>query len=446
MVSPETGDFQAFKASIVRIYHINGSVVGAGFLVSDGGVLTCAHVITQALSLPQSTKEIPSGSVYLDFPLVAPGEKLQGQVSFWRPVSSTELVEDLAGLKLDSKLPSATRPVRLVEAEGLWKHPIRVFGFPKGHDNGIWASGVLRDKNAKGWLQMEDVKSSGYRVERGFSGTPVWNDELKGVVGIAIAAEKKRENVKAAFLVPAQVLREAWGKIPQPKTSLKPYQESLTPLEKGQKSSLNQEIYSLPIQPKELQELQQRIKKRITNVTLPDENLDPYSQLHEFLAQHKWRDADKETVKVILSLTKRKKYGSLRNKDIEKIPCLDLLKIDLLWLKASNNHFGFSVQQQLWLRKFQFKKLESKQFSNRENLRDFGNLLGWYQKDQLLKTRNDYTFSLDAPQGHLPSLRFPCSEFTQGGQANTNWEQSWRRIFSYFLIRTEKCLSDERID
>lgn len=101
MVNNTTDYFKAFKASIVRIYHGNGAVVGAGFLVSNEYVLTCAHVITQALSIPQNTQEMPTGSIDLDFPLIAPGEKLRSQVVFWKPVSPTELFEDIAGLKLD---------------------------------------------------------------------------------------------------------------------------------------------------------------------------------------------------------------------------------------------------------------------------------------------------------------------------------------------------------
>jgi len=206
-------NFQAFKASIARIYHGNGVVIGAGFLVSREYVLTCAHVITEALSLPQNTKEMPSDSIELDFPLIAPGSKLKAQVSFWQPVSSTELVEDIAGLKLNSKLLNATQPPRLVEAKDSWEHPIRIFGFPKGRNDGIWASGVLRDVTGKNWLQIEDIKVSGYQVEKGFSGAPVWDEKLAGVVGMAVAAETKRENTKAAFLISTKVLRETWPEL-----------------------------------------------------------------------------------------------------------------------------------------------------------------------------------------------------------------------------------------
>ncbi|AOY79842.1 serine protease [Moorena producens JHB] len=215
MANQTTNSFEGFKTSIVRIYHSNGAVVGAGFLVSNGYLLTCAHVITEALGILQTTQDAPSEPINLDFPLIAPGQKLTASVVFWKPVSETEVIEDIAGLRLNSKLPDSAQPVQLVTAEDLWNHSIRVFGFPKGHDHGVWASGVLRDKNAKGWLQIEDIKEPGYQIERGFSGAPVWDGQLAGVVGMAVAAERGRKNVKAGFLVPTQVLNQFWSELLQ---------------------------------------------------------------------------------------------------------------------------------------------------------------------------------------------------------------------------------------
>ncbi|OLT58178.1 S1 family peptidase [Moorena bouillonii] len=215
MANQTTNSFEGFKTSIVRIYHSNGAVVGAGFLVSNGYLLTCAHVITEALGILQTTQEAPTEPIHLDFPLIAPGQKLTASVVFWKPVSETEVIEDIAGLRLNSKLPDSAQPVQLVTAQNLWNHSIRVFGFPKRHDNGVWASAVLRDKNAKGWLQIEDIKVPGYQVEPGFSGAPVWDEELAGVVGMAVAADKRRENVKAGFLVPTQVLNQSWSELRQ---------------------------------------------------------------------------------------------------------------------------------------------------------------------------------------------------------------------------------------
>jgi WD40 repeat protein len=54
------------------------------------------------------------------------------------------------------------------------------------------------------------VKETGYRLEEGFSGAPVWDERLEGVAGMAVAAEKKRTEAKAAFIIPTSLLDRVW--------------------------------------------------------------------------------------------------------------------------------------------------------------------------------------------------------------------------------------------
>ena len=186
---------------------------------------------------------------------------------------------------------------------------------------------------------------------------------------------------------------------------------------------------------KEEIEIQRQIKERVDKLKLPNDNFDSYSKLRELLNNKEWEKADWETIQILLNLIKRENNSIIKEQDIQNIPCSDFLKIDLLWLEASNNKFGFSVQLFIWLKEIG-SELEPKQLKNIKNIRKFGNFVGWYKDNELLKTRDNYTFSLDAPLGHLPSLRFPCSEFAEN---NTSWKQSWERIFTNFLIHTENC-------
>lgn len=208
---------EAFKSSIARIYHSNAAVVGAGFLVSEGCLITCAHVVATALGM--TSEDFPDNSLELDFPLISPGHKLKAKVIFWRYTEGVKLRlspssnEDIAGLELENSPPVGCHPVSLVSSDDFWNHPFQIFGFPKERDLGVWASGVLRDKISTGWVQLEDIKAQGYRIEPGFSGAPIWDDNLKGVVGMAVAAEKKREDVKAAFMIPTYMLCNTWDKL-----------------------------------------------------------------------------------------------------------------------------------------------------------------------------------------------------------------------------------------
>jgi CheY-like chemotaxis protein len=190
-------------ASITRICTADGEVVGAGFLVGERLVLTCAHVVNIALGLPQDAQNLPKTDVQVDFPLVAPGQLLSACVNRWQPAA------DVAGLKLTQAPPPGTRSVGLITATDTWGHTFRAFGFPGGHKDGVWSVGVLRGRRADGWLQVEDTKETGYRIAPGFSGSPVWDELLNGVAGMVVAAET-REHVKAAFLIPTDVLLKAW--------------------------------------------------------------------------------------------------------------------------------------------------------------------------------------------------------------------------------------------
>ena len=202
--------FKAFKGAIARIYHANGAVVGAGFLVLDRYLLTCAHVVAAALSIPGNTQEKPTDFIELDFPLIAPGQKVKSKVVFWQPVNPYQSGEDIAGLELEGNSPISIQPVYLLATEDYWEHPIRIFGFPQGHDMGIWATATLRDRRANNWVQLDALAAQDRPVEKGFSGAPIWDESLQGVVGMAVAAEKRREDVTSAFMIPTSILRSVW--------------------------------------------------------------------------------------------------------------------------------------------------------------------------------------------------------------------------------------------
>ena len=53
----------ALESCLVRIYGRDGAVVGAGFLVAEKHVVTCAHVVLRALGLPDDYAGRPEGTV-----------------------------------------------------------------------------------------------------------------------------------------------------------------------------------------------------------------------------------------------------------------------------------------------------------------------------------------------------------------------------------------------
>jgi hypothetical protein len=189
---------QPLELAIIRVYNQAQRVIGTAFLVDDTRAITCAHVIQDALGSSQKAELSPQLTVKIDFPLL-----LQQKTCFARVVF-LDHEKDIAGLELTSDAPLGAQPVRLVIPDGeLWEHTFRAIGFSM--PEGVWASGVLRGKNAEGWIQIEDTKSAGYGIQPGFSGAPVWDEALQAVVGMVVAADKN-QNVKAAFCIPCSML------------------------------------------------------------------------------------------------------------------------------------------------------------------------------------------------------------------------------------------------
>src|SRR5579864_1310090 len=138
---------ESLEASLIRIRTADSRVVGAGFLVGEHHILTCAHVISQALGLPASPLEPPQGLVSLDFPLVPPRTLLTASVVQWCPPLS-DGQGDIAGLELQGDPPAGAEVVRFAPAEDVWKHEFNVLGFPTGYDDGVRATGRLLRRQA----------------------------------------------------------------------------------------------------------------------------------------------------------------------------------------------------------------------------------------------------------------------------------------------------------
>lgn len=166
------------SSSLVCIRKVkNAEVVGTGFLVDEQHIITCAHVVAEALewSRGEFSPDPPQELIHLDFPLLDHNTILTARVVFWQPVREDWSGGDIAGLQLMSDAPVGAEAVRFALAEDVWDHDFRVFGFPSGQDNGVWATGRLLDRQASNWIQIEDNKIGGLSVIPGFSGGAVWD-------------------------------------------------------------------------------------------------------------------------------------------------------------------------------------------------------------------------------------------------------------------------------
>ncbi|MBR8828247.1 MAG: GUN4 domain-containing protein [Gomphosphaeria aponina SAG 52.96 = DSM 107014] len=128
-----------------------------------------------------------------------------------------------------------------------------------------------------------------------------------------------------------------------------------------------------------------------------------FSKLHYLLATEKWKEADRETYKLILKLANREDLGYLYIYDVDRIESkTELPLIDQLWLKYSKKRFGFSVQKKI------YQKISGSLDGEDYNLaikKKFGEAVGWRVNDYWLNCQEIH-YDISAPEGHLPSLLF----------------------------------------
>lgn len=121
-----------------------------------------------------------------------------------------------------------------------------------------------------------------------------------------------------------------------------------------------------------------------------------YTNLRDLLAARRWKEADEETLRLILKVAGREEEGSLDRESIKKFPCEELRTIDQLWVKYSNGHFGFSVHKRI------YQSLGGTSQHDEAIWKRFGDTVGWRKNGKWLYY-NDLTFSeKNTVPGHLP--------------------------------------------
>ncbi|MEV8530615.1 trypsin-like peptidase domain-containing protein [Streptomyces sp. NPDC051211] len=192
----------ALLAAVAQILGPDDQVAGAGFLVAEGILVTCAHVVLAAGSGPGET-------VQLVFPHVDGVPRIEGLVldDAWRPPEG----EDVAVMRLSAS-PAGADPLPLGSAAGCRGHQVRSFGFPvQAPPGGHFGFGVAGDlipatENRGSHLQLTAAND----LTTGFSGGPVVDEVTGLVIGMLteITAPDEHERGQGiAYVTPTQVLR-----------------------------------------------------------------------------------------------------------------------------------------------------------------------------------------------------------------------------------------------
>ncbi|AJT64260.1 hypothetical protein T261_2586 [Streptomyces lydicus] len=196
-VGPDT----PLQLSFASVRH-GERAVGAGVLVAERLVLTCAHVVNSALGRGRFGQDTPAPGdlVTLRLPHVAPARDLSARVvrEMWVPpragAAGREPVEpgrlpyhgDLAVLELTDAPPEGAEPAPFLQHNYA------------GEVIALWASGnplptvrAVPRVSAPPWIALDVL--GGAQVTEGFSGGPLWDRERQAVVGLVAAVHRAPE-------------------------------------------------------------------------------------------------------------------------------------------------------------------------------------------------------------------------------------------------------------
>ncbi|MEG9519291.1 trypsin-like peptidase domain-containing protein [Saccharopolyspora indica] len=166
-------------------------------------IATCAHVVAGA------------DDISADFPLL-------GTSGVAVVVDKLDEAKDIAVLRMESA-PSGVRPAPVRLDLDVLGHRFRVMGFTAAEPDGVWVSGTLAGVQGAGRVQMA-VDPDHEQIAPGFSGAPVWDRELGGVVGMVVT--RSGSNETTAHLLSISAFREWVDSDRNPYRGLDPLRES----------------------------------------------------------------------------------------------------------------------------------------------------------------------------------------------------------------------------
>ncbi len=223
------------KEAVVRVFSKDGRFVGTGCLEASGLIVTCAHVVRDALGLTKIGADSPAGEVGIDFPFLNEDgfrhrDEAPTQLPFFAevapggwgpsdgvPPSNIPSCNDVAILRLIGSPPfrcSCLFPDLEPDGQDL---PVYVHGFRDGGASpGEFVDGKIAPNSKRpDGLWSFDSKGSAYVVNPGFSGAPLfpvggWH--ASSAVGMLIGDPKKgtgadeplRDAKRVALIIPAK--------------------------------------------------------------------------------------------------------------------------------------------------------------------------------------------------------------------------------------------------
>jgi hypothetical protein len=203
------------SGSYVRIWNeTQERPIGVGFLVDPRHVLTCAHVVGDALGDRDGLLNAPAPvgrPIRLDFVCKRAAKLADCYVAkvvpaAWHPQAGTKRPVDVAVLEIDAAVPLPPRaaPVRTCR-KTYTNDSFSAYGIKEGLGDGTYVEGKFAGELSEDRIEVVADRAD-VAIRAGCSGAAVWNMTRRGVAGMIVEMHTETQG----RIIPVQLLREVW--------------------------------------------------------------------------------------------------------------------------------------------------------------------------------------------------------------------------------------------
>ena len=163
--------------------------VGMAMVIGRRSVLTCAHVVNEALGHDGSSTPKPSGLVRIVFPLAAVQSERLASVSTWIPVQRGNKPGDVALLLLEHDEADIPPDVGIADFADITGRTIDqdrlgVYGIRGGESIGQHVQARFVGDAGAAMTQLDSTDVAGQLIRAGFSGGGVFDEREQAIVGM----------------------------------------------------------------------------------------------------------------------------------------------------------------------------------------------------------------------------------------------------------------------
>ena len=189
---------------VIKILDKEGDSRGAGFIVSEKGIIISAKHVIENLGV------LDSREILIEFM-----DESKGLVTI---ISKLDKNSDIIFLCLKGELPSFAQPLKMGYSIGTKGHEISAVGYPEnGTKRGMLAEGRIQTHVRNNGIDLLQISSM--QVQEGFSGSPVLDSITGKVVGMItdIYVPKNKRSGVTCYAISSEFIRMfGLGKIEVP--------------------------------------------------------------------------------------------------------------------------------------------------------------------------------------------------------------------------------------